>query len=186
VLEARRAVSDRKSSGIDATNQAYARYDQVEKRQEYHLAEGRHEEAFDEDYRIRTCDIGRFLRGDEGDQAAFARELGSALQEIGFAILEGHGIEPGVYEEAEARVADLFASMPPSARKGTGRSTRAISRSRRRATSIPTWWKAGSSAAALSTWTATRRSVRTGSGRGRRTSRSSGVCAARRKPCSSQ
>jgi isopenicillin N synthase-like dioxygenase len=112
VLEARRAVSDRKSSGIDATNQAYARYDQVEKRQEYHLAEGRHEEAFDEDYRIRTCDIGRFLRGDEADQAAFARELGSALREIGFAILEGHGIEPGLYEEAEARVADLFASVP--------------------------------------------------------------------------
>jgi isopenicillin N synthase-like dioxygenase len=105
-------VNDRKSLGIDATNQAYVRYDQVEKKQEYHLAEGRHEEAFDEDYRIRTCDLGRFLCGSEVDKAAFARELGEALHEIGFAILEGHGIDSRLYEEAEARVAELFTSVP--------------------------------------------------------------------------
>jgi isopenicillin N synthase-like dioxygenase len=105
-------MSDRKSAGIDATNQAYARYDQVEKTQEYHLAEGRHEEAFDEDYRIRTCDLGRYLRGGDADKAAFARELGSALQDIGFAILEGHGIDRALYEEAEARVGDMLTSVP--------------------------------------------------------------------------
>lgn len=104
-------MNDRKSLGIEATNQAYVRYDQVEKKQEYHLAEGRHEEAFDEDYRIRTCDLGRFLRGSEVDKAAFARELGEALHEIGFAILEGHGIDPRLYEEAEARVAELFSGV---------------------------------------------------------------------------
>ena len=103
---------DRKSQGIEATNQAYARYDQVEKKQEYHLAEGAHDEAFDEDYRIRTCDIGRFLRGDEGDRASFARELGEALHEIGFAILEGHGIDEHLYDEAEARVVELFTKVP--------------------------------------------------------------------------
>jgi isopenicillin N synthase-like dioxygenase len=102
------AVTDRKALGIEATNQAYARYDQVVKKQEYHLAEGRHAEAFDEDYRIRTCDLGRFLRGNPADQESFARDLGEALREIGFAILEGHGIDTRLYEEAEARVVELF------------------------------------------------------------------------------
>jgi isopenicillin N synthase-like dioxygenase len=105
-------VTDKKSLGIDATNQAYTRYDQVEKKQEYHLAEGRHGEAFDEDYRIRTCDLGRFLHGGESDRADFARDLGTALQEIGFAILVGHGIDTRLYEEAEARVAELFTEVP--------------------------------------------------------------------------
>jgi len=101
-------VTDRKVQGIEATNQAYARYDQVVKKQEYHLAEGRHAEPFDEDYRIRTCDLGRFLRGNPSDKESFARELGEALREIGFAILEGHGIDARLYEEAEARVVELF------------------------------------------------------------------------------
>ena len=55
------------------------------------LAEADHQEAFDEDFKVRTCDVGRFLHGDEADKRAFARELGAALREIGFAILEGHG-----------------------------------------------------------------------------------------------
>lgn len=101
-------MADRKVEGIDATNQAYAGYDQVRKPQEYHLAEARHHEQFDEEYRIRTCDIGRFLRGDEADRRAFARELGEALQAIGFAILEGHGVDPRLYEEAEEKVVGLF------------------------------------------------------------------------------
>jgi isopenicillin N synthase-like dioxygenase len=106
------AVDDRKAQGLEATNQAFIRYDQVQKPQEYHLAEGRHGEAFDEDYRIKTCDIGRFLRGDAGDRRAFADELGRALHEIGFAILEGHSVDPGLYDQAEAAVLDLFTTTP--------------------------------------------------------------------------
>jgi isopenicillin N synthase-like dioxygenase len=101
-------VTDRKALGVESTNQAYIRYDQVEKKQEYHLAEGRHGEAFDEDYRIRTCDVGRALRGSAADREAFGRELGEALQAIGFAILEGHGIDPALHGEAEAAVVELF------------------------------------------------------------------------------
>jgi isopenicillin N synthase-like dioxygenase len=105
------AVTDRKAQGIDATNQAFIRYDQVDKKQEYHLAEGRHQEAFDEETRIRTCDIGRSLHGGEAGQRAFARELGDALQQIGFAILEGHGVDGALYQEAEARTAQLFSGV---------------------------------------------------------------------------
>jgi isopenicillin N synthase-like dioxygenase len=101
-------MDDRKTQGIEATNQAFIRYDQVDKKQEYHLAEGRHQEAFDEETRIRTCDLGRFLLGDAADRKAFASELGAALRSIGFAILEGHGVDPELYREAEERTEELF------------------------------------------------------------------------------
>src|SRR5439155_9578305 len=105
-----RVMDDRKNQGVEATNQAFVRYDQVNKKQEYHLAEGRHQEAFDEETRIRTCDIGRFLHGTEADKQDFARELGGALRSIGFAILEGHGISSALYREAEERTEQLFGS----------------------------------------------------------------------------
>jgi isopenicillin N synthase-like dioxygenase len=103
-------MTDRKAEGLHATNADYLRYDQVEKAQRYHLAENV-EEAFDEDYRIRTCDLGSFLQGDAEDRRRFASELGEALGEIGFAILVGHGVDPILYEEAERRVLDLFTAV---------------------------------------------------------------------------
>src|SRR3954470_16974866 len=72
------------------TNQDFIRYDQVEKRQTYTLAESV-EEQFDDDFRIRTCD----MRAPD-----FATQLGDALREIGFAILDGHGVDPALYDEA--------------------------------------------------------------------------------------
>jgi isopenicillin N synthase-like dioxygenase len=101
-------VADRKAQGIDAENRDFARYEQVDKKQRYHLAEAGHEEAFDETYRIKTCDIGRFLHGAEFEKEAFAQELGGALREIGFAILEGHGIDPRLYDQANDKVLELF------------------------------------------------------------------------------
>ncbi len=98
----------KKEAGVDATNRDYAAYDQVAKRQSYRFAEACAAEEFDEDFRIRTCDLGRFLRGDARDRARFARELGEALQEIGFAILEGHGVDPRLYEECEREVPRVF------------------------------------------------------------------------------
>ena len=105
-------MSDRKAQGIEATNQAFRRYDQVEKRQEYHLAEARHGEAFDEETRIPTCDLGHFLHGNEADRQAFARELGDALRRLGFAILEGHGVDGTLYDEADERILELFTKVP--------------------------------------------------------------------------
>ncbi len=101
-------MTDRKAEGIAATNQDFIRFDQVEKKQAYHLAEADHGEEFDETYRIKTCDIGRFLHGDERQKKEFAQDLGQALQEIGFAILEGHGIDPRLYEQAEEKVVEIF------------------------------------------------------------------------------
>lgn len=97
-----------KAEGVDATNRDTIRYEQVEKAQTYRFAETQGAEAFDDSFRIRTCDIGRFLHGGERDKRAFAAELGSALREIGFAVLEGHGIAPDLFESAEREVARIF------------------------------------------------------------------------------
>jgi isopenicillin N synthase-like dioxygenase len=106
-------MGTKQAHGVVATNQEYIAYDQVNKPHEYRLAEGANE-SFDDDYKLATCDIGRFLDGNEADRQAFAAELGEALHGIGFAILEGHGIDVSRYEEAERRVAEIFTSVPLS------------------------------------------------------------------------
>jgi isopenicillin N synthase-like dioxygenase len=97
--------------GIRATNQDFSRYDQVEKRQSYHLAEAS-DEQFDDDFQIQTCDISGVLAGDEGAKRDFAVRLGDALREIGFAIIEGHGVDPALYDEARSRVTSIFTGHP--------------------------------------------------------------------------
>ena len=98
--------------GIKAVNQEYTQYDQVEKEQTYHLAEGGSEEEFDEETQIRTCDMRLFYHGGPGGRAQFARDIGEAMEGIGFVILENHGIPPGLYEEAERKVAEFFTATP--------------------------------------------------------------------------
>jgi len=100
-----------KEDGVRATNQDFIRYDQVEKRQNYHLAEGVEGEEFDDEFQIRTVDIGRFLHGNDEDRRAFATELGDALHEIGFAILTGHGVDPNLYAEGERRIEEIFTEL---------------------------------------------------------------------------
>ena len=100
-----------KEEGVRATNQDFIRYDQVEKHQTYQLAEGLDENQFDDDFQVRTVDISRFLHGNTGDKRAFAMQLGDALHEIGFAIIEGHGVDPGLYAEAERRIEEIFSTL---------------------------------------------------------------------------
>ncbi len=95
-----------------ATSREFAHYDQVDKPQEYHLAEGADDGAFDEQYRIRTCDLGSFLHGGDEEKRIFARELGKALSDIGFAILHNTGIDPERYDRAAEHVVDFFANTP--------------------------------------------------------------------------
>ena len=101
-------MSEKKTEGIKALNQDFIRYEQVNKPQSYHLAEIDREDEFDDEFEIKTLDIGRFLHGTSTDKSRFASDLGTALQEIGFAILTGHGIDPALYDEAEARVPEIF------------------------------------------------------------------------------
>lgn len=96
-------------SDANALNLEFRRYDQVNKTHAYRLAEHDGDE-FDEDYRIATLDFEPFLRGDGRDKARFAADFGAALQEIGFAVLVGHGVDTKLYDNAHDDVLDLFTS----------------------------------------------------------------------------
>ncbi len=100
----------KKEKGIEALNKDFRKYDQVRKEHEYRLTEKEGLERFDEEYQIKTCDLDLFLNGGEDGKRRFAEQLGEALEGIGFAILEGHGIPQDFYEEAEAKVIELFES----------------------------------------------------------------------------
>lgn len=94
-----------------ALSTEFRKYDQVEKSHTYRLAE--HEsDAFDDDYRIATLDIAPFLHGDAGDRRRFADEFATALQEIGFAVLVGHGVDTALYDEIDEQVLELFETTP--------------------------------------------------------------------------
>jgi isopenicillin N synthase-like dioxygenase len=92
---------------IQAVNQDFIRYDQVEKSHTYRLAESESDE-FDTEYQIPTFDFGRYLHGDAAERQAFAEEFGAAVQEIGFSVLTGHGVDPTLYEEMNERTEELF------------------------------------------------------------------------------
>jgi isopenicillin N synthase-like dioxygenase len=94
---------------IDSLNADFRKYDQVRKAHTYRLAEHA-SDSFDEDYEIATLDLEPFLRGTPGDKARFAEAFGSALQEIGFAVLVGHGVDSALYDEIQDQVLDLFTS----------------------------------------------------------------------------
>ena len=97
------------STAAPALNQDFSRHDQVRKAHTYRLAE-HDSDAFDEDYEIATLDLGRFLHGEAADKAGFAADFAGALQEIGFAVLTGHGVDPALYDDMHDAVLDLFTS----------------------------------------------------------------------------
>ena len=98
--------------GIKAVNQEFTQYDQVKKEQTYNLAEGAAKEEFDEVTQIRTCDMSLFHHGGPEGKAQFARDIGEAMEGIGFVILENHEIPASLYVEAERKVAEFFTSTP--------------------------------------------------------------------------
>jgi isopenicillin N synthase-like dioxygenase len=102
--------------GTRALNREFSRFEQVEKRQEYYLSEQPDKERFDDDYVIESCDLSGYLAGSAPERRAFADRLGGALKDIGFAILTGHGIDPALYEQAEALTLRLFEETSPEQR----------------------------------------------------------------------
>jgi len=103
-------AEDLKSKGVRALNQDFNRFDQVRKDQVYYLSEGAGEEAFDDEYQIRTCDLGLFLSGTDEGKREFAAQLGAALEDIGFAILVNHGVDPQLFADADTAVREFFES----------------------------------------------------------------------------
>jgi isopenicillin N synthase-like dioxygenase len=98
-------------SDAGALNRDFEKYDQVRKAHTYRLAE-HDSDAFDEDYEIATLDFSRYLEGSDDEKALFAREFATALEEIGFAVLTGHGVDPALYDQVHDGVLDLFTTTP--------------------------------------------------------------------------
>jgi isopenicillin N synthase-like dioxygenase len=95
----------------DALNRDFEKYDQVRKAHTYRLAEHETDE-FDDDYEIATLDFAPFLHGNAQDKARFAEAFATALHEIGFAVLTGHGVDPALYDSLHDEVIELFTSTP--------------------------------------------------------------------------
>ena len=106
---------------------------------------------------IRTCDIGRLLHGARATGGLRARARRRAARDRLRDPRRPRRRSRALRRGRRRSVAELFDAAVArgeacaSARSATARSTRATSRSRRRATSIPTWSRAGCSAAAPST-----------------------------------
>jgi isopenicillin N synthase-like dioxygenase len=96
---------------LRAINRDFEKYDQVRKGHTYRLAESDADE-FDDDYQIATLDFEPFLRGGDADKARFAEDFASALKEIGFAILTGHGVDPALYDRIHDQAFELFTATP--------------------------------------------------------------------------
>ncbi|AXT19611.1 isopenicillin N synthase family oxygenase [Flavobacteriaceae bacterium AU392] len=104
-------MAKNKEDGIHAINQEFNKYEGVNKDHEYGLVENETVDQFDEDFVIQTCDMREFFEGGEEGKKAFAKKLGSALEEIGFAVLSGHGVETELYNLAESKVEELFKTV---------------------------------------------------------------------------
>ena len=108
-------MSKRQSDGVNAVNQDFKKFDQVNKDQNYQLSESagnkNSAEEFDNDFKIKTVDMTALLAGEKNAAREFAEQLGSAMQEIGFVILTGHGIDTDLYETAEQKINELFETL---------------------------------------------------------------------------
>ena len=90
-------------------NQEFRAYEQVAKLQRYRLAEGEDEE-FDEEFVLEPCDLSLLRSPDASDRARLTRELGESLEDTGFAVLTGHGVDPALYAEAHRNTRRFFES----------------------------------------------------------------------------
>jgi len=110
-------MNDPRELGVQALNQDFSRFDQVKKTQTYRLSESAAgDEEFDDDTVIATCDMADYFDGGDGGRQRFAQALGSAMEDIGFAILVGHGIDPALFADAERAVVELFETVPAAER----------------------------------------------------------------------
>ena len=53
-----------------------------------------------------------FLRGDADEKARFSEAFAKALEEIGFAVLVGHGVDPALYDDMHDAALELMSSTP--------------------------------------------------------------------------
>lgn len=95
---------------VNALNRDFTQYDQIQKDHTYRLAE-HVSDVFDDDYEIDMLDFGQYLTGNADDKKRFVEAFGAAVQDIGFSVLTGHGIDTKLYDEMHDLVIELFESL---------------------------------------------------------------------------
>lgn len=95
---------------VNALNRDFTQYDQIQKDHTYRLAE-HVSDVFDDDYEIDMLDFGQYLNGNADDKKRFVEAFGAAVQDIGFSVLTGHGIDTKLYDEMHDLVIELFESL---------------------------------------------------------------------------
>ncbi len=70
-------------------------------------------DAVDEEFELTVVDMAPVLADpdDEHARRRFAHALGSALEELGFAVLVGHGVSQSLYDAAHRRTPELFTRL---------------------------------------------------------------------------
>jgi len=104
-------MSKKQKKGIHAYSQDYKKYEQVNKTQNYHLAENNQDDEFDHEFKIQTIDMEGYLAGDKNASQEFIKNLGNAMRDIGFVILTGHGIDTSLYEKAQQKIINFFETI---------------------------------------------------------------------------
>ncbi len=110
-------MQDQKKHGINASNQEFHQFEQVNKSQQYRLAEQHGAEEFDTEFQIRTCDMSLAFSDNRKDRETFALQLGQAMQQIGFVILTNHGVDFQLYQQTETHICRFFETIPRQARQ---------------------------------------------------------------------
>jgi isopenicillin N synthase-like dioxygenase len=103
-------MTKNQEDGIHAQNKDFEKFEGVTKDQAYHLVENKESDEFDDDFVIQTCDMRDFFAGGDEGKRKFAQSLGTALEEIGFAVLSGHGVKTDLYDQAEKTVNEIFST----------------------------------------------------------------------------
>jgi hypothetical protein len=121
-----RASDAEKDRGIKGQNNL--KYEELNKPRYQLSATADGEDALDRSFELRVVDMSAVLRAKPGRggaaaRAVFAAELGSALENLGFAVLLGHGVDPALHAAAHQRTPRLFTGLSP-ARKAEFRAER--------------------------------------------------------------
>jgi len=94
------------AKGVDLESSAFD--DPLNKTHTYRLVEGVDDAPIEDPSLITVVDMTPFWTGGEEGKACFARQLGQALESIGFAVLTGHRIDPSLFDRVAATVPDVF------------------------------------------------------------------------------
>ncbi len=110
-------MNDKQNLGIKASNQDFNQFEQVNKAHQYRLAESQGAEEFDNEFEITSCDMRLAFSDNAADHAAFAQQIGQAMERIGFVILTNHGVDPELYLQTETAIHRFFETIPETVRR---------------------------------------------------------------------